>query len=241
MFRRRLSAALTLGTAVLAITACSTPGTPVPVASDTMPPPTKILDTIKSSATNASAVHIKGSAVDSGSTVALDLQLNKDGSASGTIAESGTTIPLIVANKVYYVQFTKDLMSGNGIDPNSQAGQLLLNKWVPSTSKMLTGSDMVSSLKPVLDYNALLTNMLDQAGTETPKPSGTDKINGVPVEVYTMSDGTKVDVSTADPHYLIRLLAPKSAGPAQLDFTGWNQPVKITPPAQSEIYSGPGS
>jgi hypothetical protein len=182
-----------------------------------MPPPTQILAAIKSSASNASAVHIKGSAVDSGTSVALDLQLNKDGSASGTIAEAGTTIPLIVANKVYYVQFTKDLMSGNGIDPTGQAGALLLNKWVPSTSKMLSGTDMVSSLKPVLDYNALLSNMLNQAGTDTPKATGEDTVNGSAVEVYTMSDGTKVDVTKSTPHYLVRLVAPKSAGPAQLD------------------------
>jgi hypothetical protein len=223
------------------VSACSTPGTPAAVATETMPPPAKVLDTVKSAASGASAVHVKGSVTDSGSTVGLDIQLNKDGSASGTITEGGTTVPLIVADKVYYIQFTKNLMSTNGIDPTSSAGTLLLNKWVPSNSKMLSGDNMVSGLKPLLDYNSLLNNIIGQAGSDVPKQTGTDTVDSVPVQVYTMPDGSKVDVGTASPHYLIRLVAPKSAGPGQLDFTGWNQPVKVSAPPASEIYSGPGS
>lgn len=223
--------------ALVATAACST-GTPVV---DAMPAPGALLTTIESSASRASAVHVAGSAVDGGTSVAMDLQLNKDGSAAGTITESGTTIPLVVTDSVYYVQFTEKLMAGNGIDPGSAAGTLLLNKWVPSTSKVLAGTDMVASLKPVLDYNSLLSNMLSQARAEVPKAAGSDTVDGTPVRVYTMSDGTKVDVATAAPHYLIRLSAPRSAGPAQLDFTGWDRPVKIAPPPASEVYAGPGS
>ncbi|HEY3751937.1 MAG TPA: hypothetical protein VGL80_22365 [Pseudonocardiaceae bacterium] len=243
MLRRRLPVILALGAALVAITACSTSGTPSAAAPTTaaMPAPDKLLGTIKSAATSASAVHIKGSFTDSGSALALDVQLNKDGSSSGTIGQSGTNIPVIVANKVYYVQFTKDLMSSNGISPTSQAGQLLLNKWVPSTAKMLAGSGMVDGLKQAVDFNSLVPNLFGQLSGDTPKESGTATVDGIPVHVYTFSDGSKADIGSASPHYLIRLSEPPSDGKGQLDFTGWNQPVKIAAPAAGDIYSGPGA
>lgn len=240
---RRLSAALTLGAALVAITACSTPGSPTASAPTTtteaMPAPAKLLDTVKTAAASASAVHIKGFGVDTGNTFKLDVQLNKDGSAYGTVAQGNTTIPLVVANNVYYMQFTSALMSSNGIDPKSAAGVLLLNKWVPSTAKMMAGSGMVAGLKPMLDYNTLLKSMLDQAGTSAPTPAGTDTVDSIPVHVYADSDGSKVDIATASPHYVIRVIAPKGQG--QLDFTGWGEPVKISPPPANQIYSGPGA
>ncbi|HEX5404254.1 MAG TPA: hypothetical protein VFX16_18345 [Pseudonocardiaceae bacterium] len=242
MLRRRLPVLVTLGAALAVITACSTAGTPSAASgAASMPAPGKLLATVKSAATSASAVHIKGSFTDDGDALALDVQLNKDGSASGTIGESGTNIPVVVANKVYYVQFTKDLMSTNGIDPTSQAGQLLLNKWVPSTAKMLAGSGMVDGLKQAVDFNSLVPNLFGQLSDDPPKPAGTDTVDGIPVHVYTFSDGSKADIESAAPHYLIRLVEPASAGKGQLDFTGWDQPVKIAPPASADVYSGPGA
>jgi hypothetical protein len=248
MFRRRLSVALVLGAALVAITACSnSPSTGSATSAATtstaaaMPAPDKLVSTIKSAATSANAVHIKGSFTDNGTAESLDVQLNKDGSASGTIAQGGTTIPIIVAKKVYYVQFTKQLMSGNGIDPTSAAGKLLLNKWVPSTATMLKGSGMVDGLKQAVDFNSLVPSLFDQMTNDKPKDAGTDTVNGTPVHVYTSTDGSKADIASTTPHYLMRLSEPASQGKGQLDFTGWNKPVKISPPAAADIYSGPGA
>jgi hypothetical protein len=245
MFRRRLPVVLTLGAALLAITACSTSGTPTAAsgapATAGMPAPDKVLGAVKTAATSASAVHIKGSFTDGGTALALDVQLNKDGSGSGTIGESGTNIPVIVANKVYYVQFTKDLISTNGISPTSDTGKLLLNKWVPSTAKMLAGSGMVDGLKQAIDFNELVPNLFGQLSGDTPKDTGTTTVDGIPVHIYTFSDGSKADVASTDPHYLIRLSEPASDGKGQLDFTGWDKPVKIAAPAAADIYSGPGA
>lgn len=247
MFRRRLSVlvapAVTLGVALAAVTACSTAGTPTAAGQTTaaMPAPGQILSTTKQAATGASAVHIKGAFTDSGDHVALDIQLNKsDGSAQGTITEGGTTVPLILTNKVYYIEFTPALMSASGIDPTSAAGKLLDNKWVPSNSKVLSGTDMVSGLSPLTDYNSFIPTLFGQLDG-TPKQSGTDNVNGSAVAVYTFSDGTKADIASSTPHYLMRLVEPASEGKGQLDFTGWNQPVAVSAPPASQIYNGPGS
>jgi hypothetical protein len=251
MFRRRLSAALAAGAALIVITSCSSTdgaasaastNTPAAAASTpAMPAPAKLVSTIKSAGTAATAVHIKGSFTDSGTAEALDVQLNKDGSASGTIGEGGVNIPVVVANKVYYVQFTKQLMSSNSIDPTSAAGKLLLNKWVPSTASMLSGTGMVDGLKQAMDFNTLVPGLFGQFGTDTPKETGTDNVDGTPVHVYTFADGSKAYIGSADPHYLIRLTEPASQGKGQLDFTGWNAPTKIAAPPKADIYSGPGA
>jgi hypothetical protein len=251
MFRRRLSVALTLGVALVPITACgpsTSTGAAAPAGTNTnagsgdaMPAPDKLVSTIKSAALAAKAVHIKGAFTDSGTAEALDVQLNKDGSASGTIAEGGTTIPVIVADKVYYVQFTKQLMSGNGIDPTSDAGKLLLDKWVPSTATMLKNSGMVDGLKQAVDFNSLVPSLFDQMNGDLPQDTGTDTVNGTPVHVYTSKDGSKADIASSSPHYLMRLSEPASEGKGQLDFTGWDKPVRIAPPAKADIYSGPGA
>jgi hypothetical protein len=247
MFRRRLSVAIALGATLAAATACASPissnavPAPKPKPTASMPAPGQLMDSVKTATQSASAVHVKGSVSDSGTSVVLDLQLNKDGSASGTFGEGGTTVPVIVTTKADYIQFTSDLMTANGISPTSTAGTLLLNKWVDSTSKLMDGTDMVSAVKPLLDYNTFVNNIISQIATDTPKPAGAGTVGGTAVEMYTLSDGTKMDITRATPHYLVQLSPPASEGAGQLDFTGWNKPVTVTAPPASEIYSGPGA
>jgi hypothetical protein len=245
MSRHWLPFAIVLGTTTLAaLTACgssSPSGTPAPATTAALPAPAAVMDQVKSASKSASAVHVKGTVTDSGSTVSMDLQLNKDGSASGTLGESGTNIPIIAAKNVYYVQFTADLMKSNGMSATSAAGKLLLNKWVPSTSKMMSGSNMVSGVKPLLDYTTFISGMADQLVGTNAKAGQPDTVNGTSVQLYTLSDGTKADVTTASPHYLVRLVPPASQGSGQLDFTNWNQPIAISAPPAAQIYSGPGA
>jgi hypothetical protein len=243
MFRRRLSAALTLGAALVAVTACSSPATPSAAPTTTaasMPAPAQVVGSIKSAVAGSTAVHMKGNLVLSGSAVGLDLQLSKDGSASGTISEGGATVPLIVVNKVLYMQFNSNMLSQSGLSPTSDAGKLLLNKWVPSTSQLVSRTKL-SDLSPLLDYQALLTDALNQAGSEVPKAAGTETVDGVDTHAYTFGDGTRINIASSSPHYPIRLTAPKAQGPGQVDFTNWSQPVKISLPASADMYSGPGA
>lgn len=246
MSRVRLPAALVAGAMLLA--ACANQGSPVAASggSTTAAAPTATSSAvtvagIKSAIQGASAVHIKGTVTSSGSTVTLDLQLNKNGSASGTLGEGGADIPIVLANKVVYVQFTGDVMKANGVQPASAAGKLLLNKWVPSTSQVLSGSDIVSGVQPLLDYDTFTSGMISQIPSGDPKVGKTDTINGTPVQLLTFSDGSTADVATTSPHYLMRLTPGPKDGSGSLDFTNWNQPVAVAAPPASEIYSGPGA
>jgi hypothetical protein len=247
MSRHRLPLAIVLGaTTMVALTACgagSSSGTPAAAGSvaPTTPPPAQVMNQVKTAITGASAVHIKGKVTDSGSTVSLDIQLNKDGSASGTLGEGGMNIPIIATKQADYLQFTADLMKSSGVTATSAAGKLMLNKWVPSTSPLMSGSDMVSSIKPLLDYTSFISTLGSQIAGDNAKIGKTSTVNGTAVQLYTLSDGTTAAIATSTPHYLMELVPAASQGGGQLDFTNWNQPVTITAPPAAQIYSGPGA
>lgn len=245
MSRRVLAVVLFLG---LAVAGCSGQGTPAASSSSTpsapkaisvpgAPPAGQVENAVKAAFAAANAVHIKGTLVNSTGSLALDLQLNKDGTASGTISEGGPTIPLIAVNGKYYVQFTQALISQSS---NAQVGQIaaaLTNKWVSSDASI--ASSMVSGLKPLLTYDSFVSNMFGQA-SEVPTLTRTDVVGNLPALVYESKDGSTVYVAKSDPHYLLRMTAPAS-GSGQLDFTGWNHPVPVAPPPAAQIYSGPGA
>lgn len=193
---------------------------------------------VKSAIQSASAVHVKGTMSDSGTNVALDVQLNKDGTASGTIGIGGPNYPIVLVNKVVYIQFTPDVLKSVGLSATSGPGKTIENKWVPSTSKLMASSDLTSSVQPLLDYTQFTGSISQSMPAGAMKPGKSDTVDGTPVVQYTMSDGTPADIATSSPHYLMRLLPGPTDGAGQLDFTNWNQPVTVTAPSASEIYTG---
>lgn len=201
------------------------------------PPGSQVESVVKAAFAGASAVHIKGTMVNSAGSLSLDLQLNKDNTASGTIGEGGPAIPLISVGGKYYVQFTQDLITHSSDTAVSQIGPTLTNKWVSSDASI--ASDMVSGLKPLLTYDSFVSAMFSQT-SEVPTLTGVDVANGVPALTYETVDGSTVYIAKASPHFLLRMTSP-AAGSGQLEFTGWNQPVAVSPPPADQIYSGPGA
>lgn len=244
MSRRVLPVMLLLGLVVAACSSAPAAGTspsttsaPKAVSVPGAPPGNQVESVVKAAFAGATAVHIKGTLVNSTGSLSLDLQLNKDGTASGTIGEGGPAIPLLAVGGKYYVQFTKDVISQSANTAVTQIGAALTDKWVSSDASI--ASDMVSGLKPLLTYDSFVAAMFGQT-SEVPTLTGTDVVNDVPVLVYESVDGSTVYVAKSSPHFLLRMTAPAS-GSGQLEFTGWNQPVAVTPPPADQIYSGPGA
>ena len=243
MSHYRLPGVLLLGAVMVAGTAAcgsqnASSGGSAATTTTTAPPAAVQVADVKSAMQNATAVHVKGSITDSGTKISVDVQLNKDGTASGTIADGGPNIPIVLSGKVIYLQFTPDVMKANGIDATSAAGQKLANKWVPSTSKLMSGSNLATSVQPFLDYTQFIGSLAQNMPAGALKAGKSDVINGTPVVLYTFPDGTPADVATSSPHYLVRLLPGPTDGAGQLDFTGWNQPVAVHAPPASQVFSG---
>jgi len=186
-----------------------------------------------------------------GTTTLVALTACGAGSSSGTPAPAATTsaapAPAEVMNQVktaingasaVHIK-GKVTDSGNTVSLDLQLN--MLNKWVPSTSPLMSGSNMVSSIKPLLDYTSFISTLADQIAGDNAKVGKTATVNGTAVQLYTLSDGTEAAIATATPHYLMQLVPAASQGGGQLDFTNWNQPVAVTAPPAAQIYSGPGA
>jgi hypothetical protein len=234
-----------VGAALVASTACggqhSSPATSPATTTTATITPGALISEMVSACQNASGVHIKGSIAGSGGKVSMDLQLNKDGDASGVLNEQGRDMDIVSTKGVVYLKFTAGLMQASGIDPSSMEGRLLLNKWVASTSDVMSGGGLVSGVKPLLDYDTFFRGMTQQIPAGAARAGKTDVVNGTPAQRYTFSDGSTFDIATGSPHYLMRLITVAKDGAGQVDFTGWNQPVAVSAPPTSDIYSGPAA
>ncbi|NKQ55445.1 hypothetical protein HFP15_21410 [Amycolatopsis sp. K13G38] len=189
---------------------------------------------VMAAAHGASAVHVRGTVKDGSTTMKIDVQLNKD-SAAGTIIQGDTTIPVRRVGSVYYAQMTDGVITMAGLSPKTMPGPLMRDKWVSSQSKL--GADLVEGSKSFLSYDEFVANTAGQIRTASLTAAGSDTVNGVPVLVFRQSDGSTADVTTAAPHYLVRM-ADDTGG---FDFSGWDQQVAVAAPSAGELYSGPGA
>jgi hypothetical protein len=195
--------------------------------------PDQVPAAIKAAFEAAGAVHVKGSVTESGNTLKLDVQLNKD-SSGGTISVGSTEIPLRHVGDKYYFQYTSALLQQAGL--TGTAADALKDKWVSSDSKIAAG--LADGFKDFFDYEAFEKNTATPTGALT--ASGTDTVNGTPVSIFTDTDGSTLDLATSSPHYVIRNVGPKTS-PGSFDFTGWGQAVPVAAPTAAELYSGPGA
>ena len=84
----------------------------------------------------------------------------------------------------------------------------------------------------------VLMFVVTQTGTVEPFTGGDQTTSGgVPALTFTSTDGTAT-VAAAEPHYLLRMQAPKNG---TLEFSDWDKPTTVTAPKAAEIYSGPGA
>jgi hypothetical protein len=198
-----------------------------------------LLTAFKKATAQATAVHVSGSAKAGGTTITLDLQLNKTGNtASGTVDAGGTTVPFISVGGVTYIQFTDSVLKMSGASSNAAAAALLKNKWV--SSKSSAGSSIASSFAGFASYDAFISGMTSDSGSMAvgnSTPIGTATYKGQTVAVYKGSDGSEASFAASGPAYLLQIASTNSTNSGTLTFT-WNQPTTITAPPASQTYTG---
>lgn len=232
------------GQSSTATPAATTTTTTRPVPTTTTPPPlppNQLVAALKTAIPLGTSVEARGSSGDSSGSGTLDLKLNKDGSASGKITANGVDVVVIVVNNVSYVQLDKGLVEGQGIAAGSAAEAQMVGKWVPSTSKLVSG--MMDSLKDTLNYDSFLNGLIGSMDT-SPAPEltlgGLSEVNGELADDYKEApEGSEIFVGRST-HHLLRLVSKDKASPANLDFI-WNQPTSVSPPPADQIYHGPGA
>lgn len=219
----------------------------------------RLQSAFKAAVAAGTAVHVVGSVAQSGSTFSLDMNLDKNGSTEGTITQSGATIPIKVVDGVTYIQLTPQFLKQEAaVDPAITPSVInaIQNKWV--SSKSAIGESLASGLAGLTGYESFLATIENGGASPsasasgpaasasasgsggldlaTLTPAGTTTYNGKTVAVYKGADGTTAYFAASGPAYLEKVTAT-GAEPGTLTFT-WNQPVTVTAPPPSEIFSG---
>lgn len=168
-----------------------------------------ILSDAKQAAQSASSVRVKGTVGQSGQTVTLNLQLNKQGDATGSVQARGQTIKVVKVGSQLFVK--------QGSSPYV---------------KLPTGSSSATQLAGIVDKDALINQALKPKGTVS--KAGTATVNGQ--DAVQLKDSTNkgtlfVANSTSHP-YPLKISASQSSGSTgSIVFTDWNQNVVVKAPS----------
>jgi hypothetical protein len=189
---------------------------------------TQILADAKAAAVAATAVHVSGSGLSSGSPLTLDLQLVAGQGGMGHITASGLSFDVIRIGRKAYFKGAPAFWKHFG---GAAAAQLFKGKWLEASS---TKGDL-ASFTPLTDIGKLTSGTLGSHGTL--KKGAETTIGGQPVIalVDTTKGGTLYIATTGTP-YPIELKGGKT-DKGKITFDQWDQPVTLAAPKGAIDYS----
>ena len=187
-------------------------------------PPEAIVAAASSATTGARAVHIAGSVVSGGTPITLDMHLASGSGGRGQLSENGLSFQLINIGKTVYINASPAFWKHFG---GTAAAQLLQGKWLkaPATDPSF------GSLTSLTDFHQFFRGALSSHGKLT--KGATTTLNGHKVVALNdTSQGGTLYVATTGPAYPVEI-AKAGAGGGKVVFDSWNEPVSLTPPANS--------
>lgn len=249
---RRTALAAALIPCALLLTACGSSGAATGTASTTGATGSsnagltqaELLARFKTALANVTALHMKGGTTGGSSAFSMDMQINKDSSAEGTIVSNGLTMPLIVVGGVSYVQVTSSLASTIKSAAGSDASllaEIVVGKWI--SSKSAIGSSMTAGLSSLTNFGQM-TKELGTASGDTFTYLDTSTVNGVQVARYkdVSTNSGSAGTSTLDIPLAGSPLPIEESGSSEgtVTFT-WNVPTKVAAPPAADIINLPAA
>lgn len=195
--------------------------------------PAEIVSAAKTAADGASSVHVTGSIVSSGSTIALDMELLKGTGGRGRLSQNGLSFDLVEVGDSVYIKGSPAFYRHFA---GAAAAQLLQGKWLKAPAN--TGG--FATLGSLTDLRKLLDSTLANHGTLA--KGATTKVEGQEaVGVKDLSRGGTLYVATTGKPYPLQI-AKSGSGGGTVTFNHWNAPVTVTVPANavdlSQLASG---
>ncbi|HEY2768419.1 MAG TPA: hypothetical protein VGI76_09185 [Solirubrobacteraceae bacterium] len=186
--------------------------------------PSEIVSEAKTAADGASSVHVSGSIVNAGSTIALDMDLLKGTGGSGRLSQNGLSFELVDVGGSVYIkgspEFYRHFAGG-------AAAQLLQGKWLKAPAN--TGS--FASLGSLTDLRKLLDSTLSSHGSLSKgAPSTIEGQEAIGVKDVTR--GGTLYVATNGKPFPLEITKGGSGG-GKVTFTNWNAPVTVKAPAKA--------
>lgn len=195
--------------------------------------PTEIVAAAKTAADSASSVHVTGSIVNAGSTIALDMELLRGTGGRGKLSQNGLSFELVEIDNSVYIKGSPAFYRHFA---GAAAAQLLQGKWL----KAPANAGSFATLGSLTDLRKLLDSTLASHGSLAKGP--TTKVEGQEaVGVKDLSRGGTLYVATTGKPYPLQITKGGSGG-GTVTFSHWNAPVSVTAPANavdlSQLASG---
>lgn len=180
---------------------------------------------------SAQAVHMSGTVAQGGKQLALDLSLDTAGECDGTISIDGATASVRSVGGTSYFKGDDTFWKAVAGPSADMIVALVGDKW----AKLPSSGDAFSSL---CDLDEFTKQLDDDSGTTDPKVVGTSQVDGQEaLELQSTEEGGTVHVfvTTADPHYILRMSKEGGADAGSLDFTDYGKPLSIEAPTGDEV------
>jgi hypothetical protein len=182
--------------------------------------PADILSASRAAVSEASSVHVSGSARSQGAPLSLDLELAAGKGAQGMISQSGLSFRLVELEGTIYINGSSAFYSHFG---SPAAAQLLQGKWL----KAPANSQDFASLAPLTNLTSLFDSLLEHHESLT--SGGTTTVAGQQVVALRDGHGGTLYIATTGKPYPVQVTNHGAEG-GTITFDRWNAPVSIKEP-----------
>lgn len=185
--------------------------------------PDQIMSAASNAIAHAKSVHVSGSISASGVPLNLDLNLVSGKGGRGQVSEGGLAFQVLEVGQTVYLYGTPAFWDHFG---SAAAAQKIKGRWVKAPA---TGS--FASLATLTNMQQLMASILLNHGKLAKGSTSTVKGQQV-VALRDKSNGGTLYVATTGPPYPVEIKR-QGTSTAQIVFDRYNQPVSLTPPANT--------
>lgn len=194
--------------------------------------PTQIINTALTAMQAAKSVTISGAIRQGGQTLLLNVTVSTSGQGQGTISMNGQKVSVASTGSTVYLKGGASFWRGNGV-PGSAVSQLA-NRWI-SLSLSDPGASSIAGALNLSTFIGQLPKSSD-AGTTLVKVA-TGFLNGQAVVKLKATNPKKLNdngvlyIATTGNPYVVRIAGSSGSSLGVIDFSHYNQPVNVQPPA----------
>jgi hypothetical protein len=198
--------------------------------------PAEILASATNAAQHASSVHVQSRSAAGPLKLALDMRYSKDG-AHGSVSLLGLDYEVIRIGDTLYVsgngRFYRELAQTLSGHAAAAVAKLPAGTWLKSK----VGNGSISRLAAITEMNSELAPILER-GTAVAKGAQATVNGQRAIELKQAAKlyvGSLFIATTGEPYPILERKTGHESG--QTTFTGWNQPVTLTPPTSATDLS----
>jgi hypothetical protein len=202
------------------------PATPVTNGEENKTP-AAVLDDARVNLRTTSGVHAAGNVTSDGQDIRLDLDFAGN-ATKGVLTIGGNDVQIVKVGSDVYLKGDRDfyLSVANG---DTAAVDAIGDKWLKAD-----GTDAKEFDEFSLDGFADAFKVNDGDAKLNPT-LGRDVVAGQPTVVLTQTDGSRLLVADTGKAYPLRLENKTPADAGRIDFTNFDAPVQIAPPAAGDV------